>query len=155
LEREPERHCSQQREFSDAVQLLLPIASTAGWTGLAAEDKPVLRLLTSSSVLLLLAGLTAAPAAPPAGADPNSPIGQWFQSLKQPGSGVSCCSVADCRPVDYRIGAEGYEAMLDGSWVHVPDQRVLRNQANPTARAVLCRSPISGAILCFVPASEA
>ena len=65
------------------------------------------RLLTVCGFLLSMLGVASAPAAPPDGADPNSPIGQWFQSLKQPGSGASCCSIADCRPVDYRIGAEG------------------------------------------------
>ena len=115
----------------------------------------MLRVLTVCSFLLVMLDLGSAPAAPPDGADPNSPVGQWFQSLKQPGSDASCCSIADCRPVDYRIGADGYEAKLDGNWVHVPDQRVLRGQSNPLERAILCRSPISGAILCFVPASEA
>jgi len=115
----------------------------------------VLRLLIACSSVLVVLGLGSAPAAPPDGADPNSTVGQWFQSLKQPGSGASCCSIADCRPVDYRIGTEGYEARLDDDWVHVPDQRVLHGQSNPTARAIVCRSPVSGAILCFVPASEA
>jgi hypothetical protein len=78
----------------------------------------------------------------------------WFESLKQPGSGVSCCSVADCRPVEYRLVSNGYEALLDERWVRVPEDKILRGTANPTARAILCRSPISGAILCFVPASE-
>jgi len=35
-------------------------------------------------------------AAPPAGTDPNSEIGRWFQSL-QNNKGEICCSVADCR----------------------------------------------------------
>ena len=113
------------------------------------------RWLMFFGFLLTVLGIGVAPAAPPDGADPNSPVGQWFQSLKQPGSGASCCSIADCRPVDDRLGSDGYEARLDDKWVKVPDQRVLHGQSNPTARAIVCRSPISGAILCFVPASEA
>jgi hypothetical protein len=61
---------------------------------------------------------------------------------------------ADCRPVDYRMAADGYEAKLDGNWVRVPDERVLHGQTNPTAHAIACRSPVNGSILCFVPASE-
>ena len=114
-------------------------------------------MLRPSAVLLALffaAGLLvgSSNARPPEDADPT--LHGWFQSLKQPGSGVSCCSVADCRPVEYRLANDGYEALLDAKWVAVPDDRVLRNKPNPTGRAQLCRSPISGAILCFVPASD-
>ena len=115
----------------------------------------MLRLLTACVFILVAAAIGSAPAAPPDGADPNSPVGKWFQSLKQPGSGASCCSIADCRPVDYRMGTGGYEAKLDGDWVHVPEERILRGQTNPTAHAIVCRSPVNGSILCFVPASEA
>ena len=97
-------------------------------------------------------GIAASDAAPPENADPA--LHGWFESLKQPGSGVSCCSIADCRPVEYRLVADGYEAFLDTKWVHVPDDKVLHGLSNPVARAIVCRSPISGTILCFVPASE-
>ena len=91
-------------------------------------------------------------AAPPEGADAT--LAPWFESLKQPGSGVSCCSIADCRPVEYRLATNGYEALLDARWMRVPDDKILHGKPNPTGRAQLCRSPISGAILCFIPASE-
>ena len=99
-----------------------------------------------------LLGIAASDAAPPENADPA--LHGWFESLKQPGSGVSCCSIADCRPVEYRLVANGYEAYLDTKWVHVPDEKVLHGIVNPVARGIVCRSPISGTILCFVPASE-
>jgi len=99
-----------------------------------------------------LLGIAASDAAPPENADPA--LHGWFESLKQPGSGVSCCSIADCRPVEYRLVADGYEAYLDTKWVHVPDEKVLHGIVNPVARGIVCRSPISGTILCFVPASE-
>jgi hypothetical protein len=93
-----------------------------------------------------------AAAQPPDGADPS--LRPWFESLKQPGTGVSCCSIADCRPVQYRLAPDGYEALIDMGWVHVPEDRVLHNKQNPLGRAVLCRSPASGAIFCFVPGPE-
>ena len=101
---------------------------------------------------LAVLGTAASDAAPPENADPA--LHGWFESLKQPGSGVSCCSIADCRPVEYRLVAGGYEAFLDAKWVHVPDDKVLHGLSNPVARGIVCRSPISGTILCFVPASE-
>lgn len=101
--------------------------------------------------LLALLAFSVAWGAPPEGADPNSPIGQWFQSLKQPGTDdVSCCSIADCRPVDYRIEAE---VAVDGKWLPVPPNKIVHRE-NPTGRAVLCKSRISETIWCFVPASE-
>ena len=114
----------------------------------------VLRLSRVAQLLACFAalGIAASDAAPPENADPA--LHGWFESLKQPGSGVSCCSIADCRPVEYRLVADGYEAYLDTRWVHVPDDKILHGRTNPTGRAQLCRSPISGAILCFIPASE-
>ena len=100
----------------------------------------------------IVLGIGATFAAPPENADPA--LHAWFESLKQPGSGVSCCSIADCRPVEYRLVADGYEAYIDTKWVHVPDDKVLHGTFNPVARGIVCRSPISGTILCFVPASE-
>jgi hypothetical protein len=112
----------------------------------------VLRPSAAMLVAAILAGLAGhGAAAPPENADPK--LAPWFESLKQPGSGVSCCSIADCRPAEYRLAVDGYEAFLDAKWVRVPEDRVVR-QRNPLGRAVVCRSPISGLILCFVPASE-
>jgi len=103
-------------------------------------------------VLMALLAAGALQAAPPETCDAS--MHGWFESLKQPGSGVSCCSIADCRPVDYRMDSNGYEALIEAKWVRVPDEKILHGKPNPTGRGVLCRSPISGTILCFVPASE-
>ena len=84
----------------------------------------------------------------------NSELHGWFESLKQPGSGISCCSIADCLPVDYKMEGDGYEALIETRWVRIPGDKVLHGKPNPTGRAILCRSPISGTILCFVPAGE-
>ena len=112
----------------------------------------MLRPSAAMWIASVLIGTAGAAAAPPEDADPK--LAPWFESLKQPGSGVSCCSIADCRPAEYRLVANGYEAYLDAKWVPVPDNRVLRHQPNPVGRAVVCRSPLSGLILCFVPASD-
>src|SRR6185437_9379050 len=58
--------------------------------------------------------LSAAPAfaAPPPGTDPNSEISHWYQSLKIPGTDISCCSQdSDCRPHEYRIAADYYQIL--------------------------------------------
>ena len=114
----------------------------------------MLRLPTGAAVLALVIACTPhnAKAEPPDGADPA--LRPWFESLKQPGTGVSCCSISDCRPVQYRLVPEGYEALVGSIWVHVPDDKILRHQQNPLGRAVLCQSPASGRIYCFVPGPE-
>ncbi|HTZ36927.1 MAG TPA: hypothetical protein VMB84_12920 [Stellaceae bacterium] len=111
------------------------------------------RIPIASIVVGLLLGSALAWARPPEGA--NDPVlHAWFESLKQPGTNYSCCSIADCRPTEYRLSQTGYEAYLDDHWIAVPDDKVLTGQTNPTGRAVVCRSPANGSILCFVPASE-
>lgn len=109
----------------------------------------VVGALCASAALMVAYGV----AAPPPGADPNSEMGRWFQSLRQPGTGTSCCSLSDCRLTDYRAGADGYEALVWGRWVTVPRDKILRGITNPTGRAVVCARP-EGTILCFVTPDE-
>jgi len=90
-------------------------------------------------------------AAAPDGADPA--LVPWFQSLRQPGTGTSCCSIADCRTTDYRTTGDGYEAFIENRWISVPADKVLQRINNPTGRAVVCWTPTRG-ILCFVRADE-
>ena len=100
----------------------------------------------------------AAVAAPPDSPDPA--LAPWFESLKQPGTGASCCSIADCRTVEFRQDRDGYEVLIDGRWkmsipfwLRVPPNRIIDRTDNPTNRAVLCFTPEAG-ILCFVRPAE-
>src|SRR4051794_17706062 len=103
----------------------------------------------------LLAGLfvlaSAALAAPPPDADPS--LSPWFRSLRVPGTGTSCCSIADCRPVESRITGDHYEVFVDGKWLRVPPELILGRADNPTGRAVVCWTPTAG-ILCFLGGAE-
>lgn len=109
-------------------------------------------------LLLLMAGLVTALldgdgaiAAPPDNADAT--LAPWFQSLRQPGTGISCCSMADCRATEYRTSTVGYEALIENKWLAVPADRVLQHTDNPTGRAIVCYMPGRG-ILCFVRPAE-
>jgi hypothetical protein len=115
------------------------------------EEPPVPRILCASLFCAMLAAIAAVWARPPAGADPA--LHGWFESLKQPGTGMPCCAVADCGQADYRLANDGYEVFLDNKWMHVPDERIVHVR-NPVGRAIVCRAPVSPTILCFVPASE-
>ena len=96
--------------------------------------------------VLLLSPLTAR-AFPPPDADPA--LSPWFEELRQPGTGRSCCSIADCRPVDYRIAGDHYEVWIGSQWLAVPKDRILQRFDNPTGHAVVCYTPALG-IMCFV-----
>jgi hypothetical protein len=100
----------------------------------------------------------AAVAAPPDNRDPA--LAPWFESLKQPGSGAPCCSIADCRTTEFRHDRDGYEVLIDGRWkmsapfwARVPPNRIIDGIENPTGRGVVCFAPEAG-ILCFVPPPE-
>jgi hypothetical protein len=114
---------------------------------------------------ILVANLTQAIAAPPSDLTPNPVLSEWFKSLKQPDTSLPCCSISDCRRVDYRITGDGaYEVRIEGAWYKVPDNIILRQKGNPVGRAVACYTTIFGyttlpgaphgdriEILCFVP----
>lgn len=85
--------------------------------------------------------------APPENADPA--LAPWFRSLAQPDTGISCCSIADCRPVDARITPDGWEIFHDDKWLPVPPAKILVGKQNPTGKPVAC--VLNGQVLCFVP----
>lgn len=124
-----------------------PLPTAAGAFALAVRTRRT-RAIGSALVLLLAAS---AAAAPPQGADPA--LAPWFRSLLQPGTGMSCCALADCRPTEYRIRSDHYEAMVGGKWVAVPPDKILQRTDNPTGHAIVCWTPQRG-IMCFVRATE-
>jgi len=104
-------------------------------------------------IVLLFALLVSA--APTKGAPPREAgksLAPWFESLQRPDGTGSCCSTADCRAVQSRLGDKGYEVFLDELWVVVPPNSVLHRD-NPTGDAVACTR--GHLIFCFVPAPEA
>ena len=82
----------------------------------------------------------------------------WYQELKQPGTGFSCCNgtvngiEGDCRPTRAYLNDDGkWYALLDGRWVPVPP-RVVLQQLAPDGRSHICASK-SGMIYCFLGGS--
>jgi hypothetical protein len=108
------------------------------------------------AVVLVATMIGTALAAPPPDADPS--LSQWFESLRQPGSGASCCSISDCHRLkdgQWRETASGYEIEIRGQWVAVPRSRILNHvQNNPTGGAVACYSEALRTVYCFVRGSE-
>lgn len=82
----------------------------------------------------------------------------WYQELKQPETGYSCCNgtmdgiAGDCRPTRAYLTEEGqWRALIDGRWVLVPPRAVL-NQLAPDGRSHICANR-SGMIYCFIGGS--
>lgn len=76
----------------------------------------------------------------------------WFKSLKQPGTGISCCDVSDCKQTRAEWRGEGWRAALpDGTMVSVPDAKIVKNKPSIDGEAYLCSGPASGAVYCFIP----
>ena len=84
----------------------------------------------------------------------------WYQELKQPGTGYSCCNgtvngiLGDCRPTRaYQDDDGAWHALMDGKWVKIPP-RVIFPQAtlSPDGRSHICASR-SGMIFCFLGGS--
>jgi hypothetical protein len=98
-------------------------------------------------------------AAPPAGADPNSPKAALYRALKDP-AGFSCCSIADCRPASAWIEGGHWKARLNSDpqqIIDIPDDKVLHDQQSPEGlEAVLCLGYLSGEpiVRCFVPPGQ-
>jgi hypothetical protein len=90
-------------------------------------------------------------AAPPETGDQT--LAPWFSGLSAT-DGTPCCSIADCRRASSRMGAQGYEVLIDDTWVTVPSDRVLLKTDNPTGQAVVCCAPRTKIILCFVRPPE-
>lgn len=82
----------------------------------------------------------------------------WYQELRQPGTGYSCCNgtingvEGDCRPTRAYLTEEGqWRALIDGKWVLVPPRAVLKQLA-PDGNSHICASR-SGMIFCFLGGS--
>lgn len=106
--------------------------------------------------LILSMYLTLAQATPDK-AFPEGPLNNWYKSLKSPLTGLTCCDISDCEPVDWRIADDHYEVYIDNRWWTVPKGVVLENTVNPTGGAVACWSRYtleldgSPKFYCFVP----
>ena len=95
-------------------------------------------MLTSSAAL----------AKPPPGGP--GPYSAWFRSLTIPGTSLSCCSNADCRPVGFRTRQGHYEAFIDkmqftdgpDEWVRVPESKIIRDKPNPTGSCAGVLDPL-------------
>ncbi len=81
--------------------------------------------------------------------------GDWFASLKQNGSGISCCDVSDCHATEAEWRRNHWYAVVSEKWTPVPPESVLQTPRSLDGEAYVCNSaetPSSPAfIYCFIP----
>ena len=61
----------------------------------------------------------------------------WYKTLRQPGTGFSCCNNEDCRPTQARTRGGAIEVIVDGEWTPVPPSTILK-QGAPDLNAHVC-----------------
>ena len=114
--------------------------------------RPSTKRGTPSYVLALALALS--PALPALAQDGHHGMGHaehhdWYKTLVSPQSGASCCDNKDCRPTRAYLDDDGrWRAMLDGGWVVVPREKVLKTKA-PDGNSHICANDF-GMIFCFV-----
>ena len=106
-------------------------------------------------VLLSVAAVKVGHARDSDGRYANSPLKQWFDSLRS-GKGP-CCSDADgsaVSDVDWESSSGHYRVRIEGEWIDVPDDAVI-TEPNRVGRTMVW--PIRGysglTIRCFMPGS--
>jgi len=110
---------------------------------------------------LATAGILIAGIGPGSAQDPHGMYGvghdmlhHWYETLRQPGNGASCCNNMDCRPTRSRVVNGGVEVELDGEWTPVPQNKIL-NVPSPDLQSHVCAPRASsvfpkGHIYCVV-----
>ena len=83
---------------------------------------------------------------------------QWYSTLMRPDfPSSSCCNDKDCRPTQTRWNGTQWEAMKDGRWIRIPDEKIILNRTSIDSQAHICAPPASSPfyskdyIFCFVP----
>jgi hypothetical protein len=87
-----------------------------------------------------------------AGAANEGERGAWFKSLKQPGTGLSCCDIADCTRTEAVWRDGQWWAVVRGQWTPIPRRREVHTRSID-GEAYICTSQkrLPASIYCFVP----
>lgn len=108
-----------------------------------------LRWISVSITLIFILGVIILTSSPRAAAQEDR--GEWFKSLRQPDTGISCCDISDCRvtqSAEWR--ADGWWAEVNGVMTKIPERKIIYNRPPLPDGAVICHGT-SGVIFCFVP----
>jgi hypothetical protein len=157
--------CWSRRQVSDWIDFSgdAPYSWTGEGRGNNSPANPQFRgagcrrvpLTIGFAVLLLALASHLGHARDPDGRYANSPLKQWFDSLRS-GKGP-CCSDADgsaLADIDWESKGGHYRVRLDGEWIDVPDEAVI-TEPNRIGRTMVwpLRGYLGLTIRCFMPGS--
>ncbi len=63
---------------------------------------------------------------------------EFYSKLRQPQTGISCCSQRDCRPAQHRQTNQGHEFLINGEWVNVAQTKIIDNKLTPDGQSHWC-----------------
>ncbi len=63
---------------------------------------------------------------------------EFYSKLRQPQTGISCCSQRDCRPAQHRQTNQGHEFLINGEWVNVRQTKIIDNKLTPDGQSHWC-----------------
>ena len=88
-----------------------------------------------TTIKIIVLALLLAASSPASGQDGHFGRGHdyWHQNyysqLVTPDTKVSCCSDADCRPTSGRAVDDHYEVKVDGTWIKVLPNKIVKKSA--------------------------
>ena len=53
----------------------------------------------------------------------------FYQYLQRPDTKTPCCNLTDCRPTSGKMVGDHYEVKVNGAWVSVPRDKILKQTA--------------------------
>jgi hypothetical protein len=127
------------------------------------ESKETKNFRRATELAALKAALVSAFIGTPAIARDNGQFGdvpaqvrEWFHNVRS-SKGIPCCDIADGHRTEFDMRKGLYWVPVNGSWVPVPPDAVLKDTANPVGDAVVWYSVYGGQVIirCFVPGGGA
>ena len=82
--------------------------------------------------------MAGAGAAPPPDAAQNPASHAWFETLRQSGSHLPCCSISNCRYTSFKEIGGHFQVEVDGWTYAVPNVAILYGYDNVTEHAIVC-----------------
>lgn len=115
------------------------------------------RTCISSALAYLLFAISSAQAQ-----DGHARWHHYYLHWKQPGTNISCCQArvntygvehGDCEPARYEMRKGEWYAWLrqESRWLHIPDDRIIRERNPSGEEGHLCWNQWTKQILCAVP----
>jgi hypothetical protein len=86
----------------------------------------------------------------PHGAGHETWHSSFYSHLLRPDTKTSCCNLTDCRPTEGRQVGDHYEVMVDGTWMSVPPDKIVKESAPDGGFHVCAPVAPKGVLYCVI-----